>query len=437
MSKKKKTSKLSGWIATAFCFVIGGFCGFLIIDIIENAGFNTDSAPEFFAFLVLLFVMTYLIVFLQIAIHEGGHLIFGLFSGYEFSSYRIGSLLWMKEDGKLKLKKYTLAGTGGQCLMRPPKMIDGQVPVVLYNLGGSIMNLVMGVLFLLLAVATKQEQPLVYCFSLLMSLIGIVFAFLNGIPMNTGLISNDGENARSLGKNKSAMRAWWIQLEMNHLLTSGGVSLKNMNKDWFTPVSEEDMKNSLTASLAVFRCNRLMEEMKFSQAMEEMEAIVSGENAVAGLYKSLIKNDMIFCELLDGCDSAKLEALLNKEQKNFEKAMKSYPSILRTQYTYALIFERNQQKADEIKTKFEKMAKDYPYQTEIDNERKYMELAEKIAGKKLSRRTFVRDLEFLRETCACGILTYKAAKKIYVWESLGEEENEGHRTHRQSVHHER
>ena len=55
-----------------------------------------------------------------------------------------------------------------------------------------------------------------------------------------------------------------------------------------------------------------------------------------------------------------------------------------------------------------------------------MELAEKIAGKKISRRTFVRDLEFLRETCACGILTYKAAEKIYVWESLGEEENEGY-----------
>lgn len=50
-----------------------------------------------------------------------------------------------------------------------------------------------------------------------------------------------------------------------------------------------------------------------------------------------------------------------------------------------------------------------------------MELAEKIAGKKISRRTFVRDLEILRETCACGILTYRAAEKIYVWESFGDD----------------
>ena len=50
-----------------------------------------------------------------------------------------------------------------------------------------------------------------------------------------------------------------------------------------------------------------------------------------------------------------------------------------------------------------------------------MELAEKITGKKISRRTFVRDLEFLRETCSCGRLTYQAAEKIYVWESLGDE----------------
>ena len=59
------------------------------------------------------------------------------------------------------------------------------------------------------------------------------------------------------------------------------------------------------------------------------------------------------------------------------------------------------------------------------------ELAEKIVDKKFSRRTFVRDLEFLRETCACGRLIYQAAEKIYVWESFGNaieegEENDSH-----------
>ena len=377
MSKKKKTAKMAGWITMAVCMVIGGFCGVLIVDVVESAGIDTNSGLEFMAFLVLLFVLTYLIVFLQIAIHEGGHLIFGLLSGYEFSSYRIGSLLWMKEDGKLKMKKYTLAGTGGQCLMRPPKMIDGQIPVVLYNLGGSIMNIVSAILFLVLAFVIKQEQPLLYCFSLLMGIVGIAFALLNGIPMNMGLVNNDGKNALSLGKNKAAMRAFWIQLEMNHLLTAGGVSLKDMKKDWFKPVTEEDMQNNLTASLAVFRCNRLMEEMKFSQAAEEMEAIVNGENAVAGLHKSLLKNDMIFCELLDGCNSEKIEVLLDNDQKKFEKAMKSNPAILRTQYAYALIFEKNQEKADKIKSIFEKNTKNYPYQTELEIERRNMELADK------------------------------------------------------------
>ena len=50
-----------------------------------------------------------------------------------------------------------------------------------------------------------------------------------------------------------------------------------------------------------------------------------------------------------------------------------------------------------------------------------MELAEKIAGGKISRRTFVRDLEFLRETCACGRLIYQASEKIYTWESFGDD----------------
>lgn len=376
MEKKKKNAKLGEWIMVGVFMLIGGLCGVLMVDIAESMDFNKDSMPEFIALLVLLFLMMYLAIYLQIVIHEGGHLIFGLATGYEFSSFRIGSLLWMKEDGKLKLKKYTLAGTGGQCLMCPPKMVDGKIPVVLYNLGGSIMNTVSAVLFFLLAVIVKSEQPIVYYFSMIMGIIGLAYALMNGIPMSIGLVNNDGKNALSLGKNKEAMRALWIQLEMNHLL-SGGLSLKDMKKEWFLPVSEEGMQNNLTASLAVFRCNRLMEEMKFSQAMKEMKAVVNGDNAVAGIHKSLLKNDMIFCELLDGCDRGKIDALFDKEQKKFAKAMKYNPSILRTEYAYALIYENDEAKADKIKTKFEKGAKDYPYQTEIEMERKNMTLVQK------------------------------------------------------------
>lgn len=81
-------------------------------------------------------------VWLQTILHEAGHLVFGLASGYRFVSFRIGSLMWQKDGGKLRFCRFQLAGTGGQCLMAPPDLTDGKMPYKLYNLGGALMNLI-------------------------------------------------------------------------------------------------------------------------------------------------------------------------------------------------------------------------------------------------------------------------------------------------------
>ena len=59
-------------------------------------------------------------------------------TGYKFNSFRIFSVILIKQNEKLKIKNISLAGTGGQCLMSPPELIDGKMPYVLYNLGGVI-----------------------------------------------------------------------------------------------------------------------------------------------------------------------------------------------------------------------------------------------------------------------------------------------------------
>ena len=93
--------------------------------------------------------------FLSIAAHEAGHLVFGLMTGYGFVSYRVGSLTIVRSDGKLKIRRMKLAGTGGQCLMSPPEMKDGKYPFVLYQLGGVIFNLVFSAVFITVAFAVS------------------------------------------------------------------------------------------------------------------------------------------------------------------------------------------------------------------------------------------------------------------------------------------
>ncbi len=78
---------------------------------------------------------------LLVLIHEGGHLVCGLISGYRFVSFRIFNMTLIKDNGRLRIKRYAIAGTGGQCLLTPPDKPDDKVPVILYNSGGVLANL--------------------------------------------------------------------------------------------------------------------------------------------------------------------------------------------------------------------------------------------------------------------------------------------------------
>ena len=150
----------------------------------------------------------------QITLHEGGHLVCGLRSGYRFCSFRVGSLMWMRaEDGHLRLRRLRLAGTGGQCLMAPPDMVDGRLPVTLYNFGGALANLLTVALSLALY-GPARRVPLLAAFLLFLAVIGGFSAAMNGIPLRLNGITNDGRNALSLQKDPAALRAFWVQMRV-------------------------------------------------------------------------------------------------------------------------------------------------------------------------------------------------------------------------------
>ena len=61
------------------------------------------------------------------------------------------------------------------------------------------------------------------------------------------------------------------------------------------------------------------------------------------------------------------------------KAMKTSPSVLRTQYAYALLAEKNAAGAKKWLDLFEKVAKTYPYPVDVESERELMEIARQRA----------------------------------------------------------
>lgn len=141
MKEKNKKKKViwQKYIGMAFFVLMGAACGFLMVMYMDGFGTERTLHEEILSIIGLLFGM-YAAILVHVIIHEAGHLVFGLLSGYKFSSFRIFSFMWVKEGDKISVRRLSIAGTGGQCLMSPPDMVDGKIPVVLYNLGGSLMR---------------------------------------------------------------------------------------------------------------------------------------------------------------------------------------------------------------------------------------------------------------------------------------------------------
>lgn len=371
-SQKKKKIVWQQWIGIIFFLLIGAVCGFLMMNYLDSAEVANRSPIEKIGSLIMLFVIMYLAIFIQMIIHEAGHLVFGLASGYKFSSFRIMNFMWIKENGKIKLRRFSLAGTGGQCLMVPPDMVDDKIPVVLYNLGGSIMNMITALIFLWLYFVTISTSFL-STIMLMISVIGFIIAIMNGVPMRMGMVNNDGYNVFALTRNRDALRSFWLQMKMNEQITKG-IRLKDMPDDWFFIPSDDEMANSMVAVMGVFACNRLMDIQNFEEANKTMSHLLEIESGIVDIHRNLMICDRIYCELING-NVAEVVELYTKELKKFMKLMKKFPSVLRTEYTYALLNGGDVLKAEAIKAEFERCLKNYPHPNEVAAERELMCIA--------------------------------------------------------------
>lgn len=376
--KKKKKGQWQQWLFMGFFVLIGAVCGVLMARFADQNATEDSSLIEELLPLAALFVGMYVGMFLQLIIHEAGHLVFGLLSGYRSSSFRIGSLMWIKENGKIVVKKLTIAGTGGQCLMVPPQMQDGKIPVILFNLGGSIMNLIAsGILFVIYLLIPSGTIFSLMC--LMVVLTGVAIALMNGIPLRLGTVDNDGYNALSLGKNPDAMRAFWLQLKVNEQIAKG-VRLKDMPDEWFTVPTDEAMRNSMVAAQGVFAANRLMDQQRFEEADQLIAHLLQIDSGIIGLHRSLMICDRMYCEIIRDNRKEILDEMLTKEQIKFMKAMKKFPSVIRTEYVYSLLALKDAVKAKEARNLFDKVAKTYPYPSDIQSERELIEIADNITG---------------------------------------------------------
>lgn len=239
------------------------------------------------------------------------------------------------------------------------------------------MNLVASAVFLIIYFLIPKGT-VISLFCLMMVLIGVVIALMNGIPLRLGTVDNDGYNALSLGKNPDAMQAFWLQLKVSEQIAKG-IRLKDMPDEWFVVPDDEAMQNSMVATQGVFATNRLMDQQRFEDADRLIAHLLEIDSGIIGLHRNLMICDRMYCELIHDNRKEILEEMLTREQIKFMKAMKKFPSVVRTEYAYALLALKDTAKVNAARELFEKVAKTYPYPSDVQSERELIGIADNIA----------------------------------------------------------
>lgn len=308
-------------------------------------------------------------IYIHVILHEGGHLVCGLLSGYKFVSFRAGNRMLIKSNGKYYLKKFSIPGTGGQCLLDPPDTSDGNYPVKLYNLGGGLSNFLFSAMAFLAVTNTESHVMKEVLFPFI--ILGVALGATNLIPMRVSGIANDGYNILSLDKDPVGRRAFWQQMRVNRLSTDG-VCLKDMDEDLFDLAQSEVEENPLVDQMKLFWLQRLLDEKRFEEARDYGRKLIHAKDSIQ-IFKLMTGVELLYLELTGPCDESVVRALYSKEIQKWLKAVKGYPSTHRVRYAYATRFAHDEKMAAKAVTDFAKACKTYPMLGEIETEKELFE----------------------------------------------------------------
>lgn len=369
--KKNKWTSVLSVILWLLCGICLGLCIVFTVDLDKALGESVGSFLVMYGLYMFLSVIAFIV---QLIIHEAGHLVFGLLSGYGFSSFRIGSINFTKSDGKIKVWKKSVPGTAGQCLLSPPDYNGGDFPYIMYNLGGVFLNLIASLIFALLFIAVKNV-PVLNTVVAECAVIGVFYALINGIPMQTKDIPNDGYNALHTGDSALSKRSFWTQLKISEL-SYNGERIREMPEELFYLPSREENINALVCSSAIFYENRLMDMEKYEEVNELCHTLLEESNNLPGLYRNLLIVDRISTDLILQNGKCTKEELEEPKTADYLKKLAASPEVLRNRYIVSLLLYNDEAEANKWLNEFEKLAKNYPNIGDIEMGRQLIRAAQ-------------------------------------------------------------
>lgn len=361
-----------GYALSVIPFILLGIFSARSVDVLfpeENTGLELITLGG----LILLGIA---FIFIHTIIHEGGHLLCGLMTGWKFVSFRIGSLTLAKQDEKLHFKKTTVVGTGGQCLMSPPLCEPSKCPFFLYLLGGGAVNILTGAVALLIgSFAVGLPSIILNIFAI----VGFGLGVMNLFPAKMGGTMNDGYQIFiELPNNPKSKTAQYLLLAANALLTEleSAADMPEAIRDEIINFDYSDISDTATANLLLYKAAILFEKGSYKEIEEIYQRVADSDN-VLDLFRKEARCELLYLEIMGECNPERIEKLADKKQLEYIKLTALYPSRKRLMYAYYLIYKKDEEMAAKEYEALLKTAETHPVSAEGAMELKEAERVKK------------------------------------------------------------
>lgn len=359
----KKIIKLIGSLAIGA--IIGLILAFLLILFIDgseglsNATNKDVNASKIAISIACTFASLIITAILQFALHEVGHLLFGLASGYKFSSIRLYKYAIVKDDSGYHVKKFNIQGTGGQCIMTLPEDTNpSRVPFFWYNAGGVIVNVVL-VAISIVVLSCCDLGMVAESFFIMLAFTGAFIALTNGVPLSFNGLCNDGRNILLLMRNKRSRR-FFLRMMQTASELSRGKWLRDMPCEWFEDIPIDSPKDYFLLANRINYAALLEDSGRFDEARRVYEEISSFKKDLPGMIKLEIGADHILMELLTTARHDIVETIYDKWLKAYIKSSYKYSPIKTVAlYALALHHDNDPVRAKQLLDELESHREDY------------------------------------------------------------------------------
>ncbi len=364
----KTLLKLIGFMLIGACIgilIVGPIMALLEGESITTAYSNIvhKFSLKVVAGIAWMLISALLAFILHIVLHEGGHLVAGLLTGYRFVSFRFLNWTIIRKDGRLQWRNFEMAGTGGQCLMAPPDKPLEQIDTRWYNAGGVLANLLIVALSLVL-IWVFDLPTWLNEFLAIMALIGFITALTNGIPMKMGGVANDGSNLLQMEKDLPGKLCFCNILDIN-ARSQEGENYTQMPERLFAMPQPIDWKHSMHVGSALTAATRMMALHQWDDAHQLLTQVLNHKDDFMQLYQLDAHNLMTQVCILAGRDDEARQHYTKEVAKYVNQHASTQSDKQLTSMAVAFALDGDRPKAEALMHKLEADRDKYIHQSDV------------------------------------------------------------------------